>query len=110
MTKHVAIVQARMSSKRLPGKVLRPILGEPMLKHIVKRIERSHVFDEVLVATSESVSDDPVAAFCTSENIPCFRGSLDDVLKRFYDAAVSRKAEAIGRFTGDCPLLDPEVI
>lgn len=108
--KTVAIIQARMSSRRLPGKILETIGTEPLLAHVVRRAQASGVFDVVSIATSTDTSDDPVQQFCDSQNIPCFRGSLKDVLDRYERAAQSLHAEIITRLTGDCPLLDPAVI
>jgi spore coat polysaccharide biosynthesis protein SpsF len=106
----VAIIQARMSSTRLPGKVLMDIAGKPMLYHVVVRARRAKMVNLVTVATSTHPGDDPVALFCGAEGVPCFRGSLDDVLDRFYQTARHFDADAIIRITADCPLLDPEVI
>ncbi|OQA34672.1 MAG: 3-deoxy-manno-octulosonate cytidylyltransferase [Betaproteobacteria bacterium ADurb.Bin341] len=106
----VAILQARSSSSRLPGKVLRPILGVPMLLRQIERIQRSRMLHSLVVATSSDASDDALAATCAQNGIACFRGSLDDVLDRFYQAAQSQKATDVVRLTGDCPLADPEVI
>ena len=106
----VGIVQARMGSTRLPGKVLVNIAGHPMLWHVVNRVHRAKLVDDVLVATSESTSDDPVVAFCEQAGIPCFRGSEDDVLDRYYQAAKWIGAKVVVRITADCPLLDPDVV
>src|SRR5262249_37789783 len=106
----VAIVQARMNSSRLPGKVLQEIAGQPMLWHVVQRTRQAQLLDRVVVATSDQSSDDPLAEFCARENIPCFRGSEQDVLDRYYQAARSIQADGIVRITSDCPLIDPDVI
>lgn len=106
----VAILQARSSSSRLPGKVLRPILGVPMLLRQIERVQRSRILHALVVATSNDPSDDALAEICAQKGIACFRGSLDDVLDRFYQAAHARKATDVVRLTGDCPLADPEVI
>ena len=110
MIKTVAIIQARMGSSRLPGKVMAPIAGKPMLFHVVNRAQQAKMIDLVVVATTVHGDDDAVAAFCSSENIQCIRGSLDDVLDRYYQAARYFNAEVIVRLTADCPLLDPLVI
>jgi len=107
--KIVAIIQARMSSRRLPGKILETIEGTPLLAHVVHRAQATNVFATVMVATSTDPSDDLVQRFCASQEIPCFRGSLHDVLDRYLRAAASLNAEVITRITGDCPLLDPAV-
>jgi spore coat polysaccharide biosynthesis protein SpsF len=108
--KIVAIIQARMSSSRMPGKVMQEIGGKPMLYHVVKRTERSETIDLAAVATSDQRDDALIESFCTENAIPCFRGSLDDVLDRYYQAARHFGADAIVRLTADCPLLDPDVI
>ncbi|HLA29185.1 MAG TPA: glycosyltransferase family protein [Syntrophales bacterium] len=106
----VAIIQARMSSSRLPGKVMAEISGKPMLYHLVKRAERAKLIDLVTVATSDIRSDDIIEDFCKNNDIRCFRGNLDDVLDRYYQAAKYFGAQIIIRLTADCPLLDPDII
>jgi spore coat polysaccharide biosynthesis protein SpsF len=105
-----AILQARTSSTRLPGKVLKPILGRPMLSLQIERIQRSKKIDKLIVATSNDRSDNDIENLCINIQIPCFRGSLDDVLDRFYQIAIQYKPEHVVRLTGDCPLIDPEII
>jgi len=106
----LAILQARASSSRLPSKVLKPILGRPMLAHQLDRVRRARALDDLIVATSTDSSDDPIEVMCASEQVRCFRGSLDDVLDRFYQAALPERPRAIARLTGDCPLTDPSLI
>jgi len=106
----IAIIQARMGSTRLPGKVLREINGIPMLKHQIDRVEKSKYLDNIVVATSTLSKDDPIAEFCRKNNIRCFRGSEDDVLDRYYRCAKEYSADIIVRLTADCPLLDPALI
>lgn len=106
----VAIIQARLGSTRLPGKVLRPIAGRPMLWHIVKRVGAAPGIDGVVVATSDRANDRPLRDFCASEGIHCFAGSEEDVLDRFFRAAQETKASHLVRITADCPLADPEII
>jgi len=105
-----AILQARATSSRLPLKVLQPILGRPMLLHQLDRVRRARTLDALIVATSIDPSDDPIDAMCRSEGVTCFRGSLNDVLDRFYQAALPHRPHAIARLTGDCPLIDPALI
>jgi len=106
----VAIVQARMSSSRLPGKVLKPLAGEPSLIRMLERVERSQRIKKVVVATSADPSDDAIAKLCEDRGILCSRGSLEDVLDRFYRAACVWHPEYVVRLTGDCPLIDPELV
>ena len=106
----LGILQARVSSSRLPGKVLKPLLGEPMLARQIERLKRSKRLDLLLVATSDQAVDEAIALLCARLDIPCFRGPLDDVLQRFYLAALPFQPTQIVRLTGDCPLADPELI
>lgn len=99
-----------MSSSRLPNKVLKPILGKPMLQHQIDRIKQSKLITKIVVATSTQTSDDNIEELCQSLNIDCFRGSLDDVLDRYYQCASLYKADHISRLTADCPLTDAEII
>jgi spore coat polysaccharide biosynthesis protein SpsF len=105
-----AIIQARLSSQRLPGKVLRPLCGKPLLARLVDRLQRSAVLDVVAVATSTDPSDDAVAEFCAGAGIDCERGALDDVLGRIRMAARALKLDGIVRVSGDSPLLDPALV
>lgn len=106
----VAILQARLSSSRLPGKVLLPLQGRPMLARQIERVRRSQRADVLVVATSDRPEDDAVAALCVEEGVACHRGALDDVLDRFYRAAKPYVPDVVVRLTGDCPLADPAVI
>lgn len=106
----LAILQARLSSSRLPGKVMRPILDQPMLVLHIERLRRSQRISQLLVATSNEASDQPLADLCQQLGVFCFRGSLDNVLDRFYQAAAPLHPEHLIRLTGDCPLADPQVI
>lgn len=106
----LAIVQARMGSSRLPGKVILDIAGKPMLWHVVNRVRHARLVDQIAVATSEKPSDDPIESFCIHERIDCFRGSENDVLDRYYQVAKQFEANVVVRITADCPLLDPEII
>lgn len=106
----LAIIQARMSSSRLPGKVLLDIAGKPMIQRVIERTKRTRSLDSVIVATTSDPSDNPIAAFAAALNVPCYRGSLHDVLDRYYQAAKTHNAGIIVRITADCPLIDPDVI
>lgn len=106
----LAILQARVSSTRLPGKVLKPLLGEPMLVRQIERIRRAKSIDQVVVATSLAPDDDAIESLCRSHELTCFRGSLEDVLDRFYQVACAYPADSVVRLTGDCPLIDPDLI
>ena len=106
----LAILQARVSSSRLPGKVIRPILGEPMLVRQIERILRARLIDKLIVATSSQSEDDVIEHLCKKIGIECFRGSLNDVLDRFYQATRPYNPQHVVRLTGDCPLTDPDVI
>jgi spore coat polysaccharide biosynthesis protein SpsF (cytidylyltransferase family) len=106
----LVIIQARMSSQRLPGKVLRTILGRPMLELQIERILRCKKIDQLIVATSINQEDDPVEALCQKIETPCFRGDLTNVLDRFYQAARQYNPQHVVRLTGDCPLADPMLI
>ncbi|MEO0411753.1 MAG: glycosyltransferase family protein [Pseudomonadota bacterium] len=106
----IAVIQARMGSTRLPGKVLLPILGRPMLALQIERVKRAKLIDQIVIATSGHPSDLPIQQFAQENGILCIRGAVDDVLDRYYQAAKRTQAEHIVRLTGDCPLSDPEVI
>ena len=106
----LGIIQARMSSTRLPGKVMKPILGKPMLARQLERTRRARSLDALMVATSVDSSDDPIEQLCASLGIDCFRGSLDDVLDRYYQAARQYRPRHVARMTADCPLIDPEIV
>jgi spore coat polysaccharide biosynthesis protein SpsF len=106
----VAIIEARMSSTRLPGKVLRPILGKPMLELLVERLERARQLDHIVIATTTNPGDRAIAELCRHLGIGCFRGSEDDVLDRVLRAAQHAQADVIVEITGDCPLIDPDIV
>lgn len=105
-----AIIQARMSSQRLPGKVLRPICGVPMLLFQHDRVKQADMVDNIVIATSMDRSDDPIREMCHDNRIMVFSGSLTDVLDRFYWLGQLLQPHHIVRLTGDCPLIDPEII
>ena len=103
-------MQARMSSTRLPGKVLLDLAGAPMLAREVCRVQRAERVDGVVIATSTLPADDTIVALCRKHGWDFFRGSEVDVLDRYYRAAVAHRADAVVRVTADCPLIDPTVI
>lgn len=106
----LAIIQARMGSTRLPGKVLADICGKPMLWHVWNRVRTVPSVDKAVVATSVNQADDPVVDFCMRHEIGYFRGNEADVLDRFYQAAKTFCADGVVRITADCPLIDPGVV
>ena len=110
MTMIIAIIQARMGSTRLPGKVLTEIDGKSLLKYQIDRINRSTLLDKIVVATSNLANDDVIEKFCKKNSIECFRGSENDVLDRYYQCAKIYNPDVIVRLTADCPLSDPAVI
>jgi spore coat polysaccharide biosynthesis protein SpsF len=106
----VAIIQGRMSSSRLPGKILADIAGQPMLQRVFIRTSRAATVTETIFATTTDPSDDPVAEYCDFSGIPFTRGNLYDVLDRYYQAAQQAKADVVVRVTADCPVIDPALI
>jgi spore coat polysaccharide biosynthesis protein SpsF len=108
----VAVIQARMTSTRLPGKVLRPILGRPMLSLLLERLTRARTLEGLVIAMTTNAADDPLEALCRAQDIAFFRGDEQDVLGRFSGAlAVAAPAcEVVVRITSDCPLLDPAIV
>ncbi len=106
----VAIIQARVGSTRLPGKVLKDLGGETVLARVVKRTSRASLVDEVVVATTVQPADGAIVKECERLPVACFRGNEADVLDRYYRAAQRFLADAIVRITSDCPLIDPELI
>jgi spore coat polysaccharide biosynthesis protein SpsF len=106
----IAIIQARIGSSRLPGKVLLDIGGEPMLIRVIERTRRAATLSNVMVATTDDPSDDPVAKLCGKRGYPFYRGSIHDVLDRYHQAAHFQNAEVIVRITADCPVIDPALI
>lgn len=107
----LAILQARMGSTRLPGKVLKPLLGVPMMLRQIERLRRARLIDRLIVATSTEPADDAIESLCRGNDVPSFRGSHEDVLDRFYQAALTaQRPDHIVRFTADCPLIDPAII
>lgn len=108
--KRVLVVQARMTSTRLPGKILADLAGRPMLAQQLRRLRRCRRADEIVIATTVNAADDPVVALARAEGVRPFRGSEGDVLSRYVGAAREAKADLVVRITADCPLIDPEVV
>ena len=108
--KTVAVVQARMGSSRLPGKVLKDVGGRPMIQFLLERLARAQTVDAIVLATSASASSDSLAEFVQGLGFDVYRGSEDDVLDRTYQAGLAAKATTVIRITGDCPFVDPALV
>jgi len=108
--KTVAIVQARMGSTRLPGKVMMPVAGMPMIELLLERLSRARAIDIIILATSSRARDDELSSHVEKLGYAVYRGSEDDVLDRYYQAACLHKADTVVRVTGDCPLIDPALV
>lgn len=106
----LAIIQSRFLSVRLPGKVLRPLAGRPMLARLLDRLKVAKRVDEIMVATSTATDDDSIARLCADIGVQCFRGPLDDVAERLAQAAESLESGAFVRINGDSPLISPAVV
>ena len=110
MSRTVAVVQARTGSTRLPGKVLKPLIGAPVLAHVMRRAARARRIDRVVIATTELPTDEPIVELAEREGWPVVRGSEMDLLDRYLAAARAHDAEVVVRITSDCPMIDPELI
>ena len=108
--KIVAIIQARMGSTRLPGKVLKKIVGIPAIEILLLRLGRSELIDEICIATSHNIENDVLSNTVEKLGHRIIRGSENDVLERFWDAAEATSADVIVRITGDCPVIDPKLV
>ena len=108
--KTIATIEARMTSSRLPGKVLLPCQGQPMLALMVERLRQVPSLDGIVIATTINATDDPIQDLCDRLGVGCWRGSEDDVLSRVLDAATHFGADVIVETTGDCPLIDPGIV
>lgn len=108
--KTTAIIQVRLGSTRLPGKVLKQVLGQPMLARQIERVKRAQTLDQIVVATTTNPLDYQICRLADQLDVLCYRGSETDVLDRFYQAAKKFRADIIVRLTGDCPVIDPAVI
>ncbi len=104
------IVQARMGSSRLPGKVLREVLGFPLILLTLKRLEKSREIDKLILATSDKISDNPLHGIVKEEGFEVFRGDEENVLKRYRDCVLEHGGDIVVRVTGDCPLIDPDIV
>ena len=108
--KMVAIIQARMGSTRLPGKVLKEVARKPMLEHVINSLKQAKTLNEIMVATSVNERDRPIIELSKRLGVGCFAGSEEDVLDRFLEAAEQVRADVIVRVTSDCPLIDPNTV
>lgn len=106
----VIIIQARMESTRLPGKVMMRVLGRPLLSYLIERVRRVNNANEVVVATTEKEVDDVIEQYCQEKGVAVFRGNEENLLDRYSQAARIFEADPVVRITADCPLIDPEVI
>jgi len=110
MKKVVAIIQARMGSTRLPGKVMKEIVGKPMLYHVINRVKHAKELDDIVIATTNLKEDTQILDLASEMEVRSYAGSENDVLDRYYQAAIMSKVDVIVRITADCPLVDPNVI
>ena len=106
----LCIIQARMGSSRLAGKVMMPLAGKEVIWHVYNRVQHCQRINKIVIATSDKPQDDVIAEYCQSHNWPVFRGSETDVLARFVGAANDHPATNIVRVTCDCPLIDPDIL
>jgi spore coat polysaccharide biosynthesis protein SpsF len=106
----LTVIQARMSSSRLPGKILLPILGKPLLLRMIERVQKTELIGRLVIATSTNTDDDEIENLCAANNLICFRGHLTDLLDRHYQAAKKFGADAVVKIPSDCPLIDPKII
>jgi spore coat polysaccharide biosynthesis protein SpsF len=108
--KVVAIIQARMGSTRLPGKILREVFGKSLLEYQIERVRRAKLIDQIVIATTTKEIDDEIVNVADELTIPYYRGSEDNVLERYYHTAHKYEADVVVRLTSDCPIIDPKVI
>ena len=104
------IVQARMTSTRLPGKVMKIVCGKPLLEHLINRLKKVKCADQIVIATTVNETEDIIVELCKKLDISYYRGSEEDVLGRYYEAAVEYGGDVIIRITSDCPVIDPDVV
>lgn len=108
--KIVATIEARMTSSRLPGKVMMPALGRPMLAHLTSRLKAVPSIDDIVLATTVNTADDVLVDFAAKDGIKVFRGSEEDVMLRVIGAGESAQADVVVEITGDCPIIDPDLV
>ncbi|ALC86345.1 acylneuraminate cytidylyltransferase [Bacillus sp. FJAT-22090] len=106
----LAIIQARMGSTRLPGKILKEVNGKPLLAYQLERVRKSNFIDKIVIATTTNKNDDLIVKFCEQYNVDFYRGSEEDVLARYYEASEQFGGDIIVRLTSDCPIIDPSII
>ena len=110
MSRVVASIEARMGSSRLPGKMLMDVAGRPALSRLLARLRRARTVDEIVLATTDAPADDALAEWAAGEGVACYRGSEDDVLNRVVSAHRHLKSDIVVEVTGDCTLIDPDII
>lgn len=110
MLKVEIYVQARMGSTRLPGKVMKTVLGKPLLAFLIERLKQCQEANAFAILTTTSPADEEIVSLCRDLHVLCYRGEEDNVLARYYHVALKRRPDAVVRITADCPLIDPEVI
>ena len=108
--KIIATIEARMTSSRLPGKVLLNAAGKPMLKHLIDRLQTVPSLDQIVLATTVNATDDALEEFARQADIECYRGSEEDVMQRVIEAGARANADIIVEITGDCPIIDPQIV
>lgn len=108
--KVVAIIQARMGATRLPCKMMMEILDKPVVHHVIERVKKARLVNDIWLATTVNPEDDVLANWAKDNNVKYYRGSVNDVLDRYYQTALLAQADTVIRITGDCPLIDPEVV
>ncbi|PEB51543.1 acylneuraminate cytidylyltransferase [Bacillus pseudomycoides] len=108
--KVAAIIQARMGSTRLPGKIMKKVLDKTLLEYQIERVKRAKTINQIIVATTTNKKDNPIIELCKQISVPYYRGAEDDVLSRYYEAAKQFSVDVIVRLTSDCPIIDPDII
>lgn len=108
--KVVATIEARMTSSRLPGKVMLPVLDKPILEYLIERLKKVQQLDQIVIATTTNKTDDVLGELADRKNVGCYRGSEENVMSRVLEAAQSYQADIIVEITGDCPIIDPWIV